>query len=171
MGIFNFKKDKNKNQDVPAAITFPAMLGAVAQGTFVTMTEIPDEVFSTGVLGSCCGIEPKESNVYAPIDGKISQLADTLHAIGIDAGGMEILIHVGVDTVDMNGDGFTNAVSLNQSVKKGDLLLTVDLEKIRAAGHPATVIMVVTNTDDFASVEEVASGAVQAGDDILRVKK
>lgn len=134
---------------------------------FVTMEKIPDEVFSTGVLGTCCGIDPEEGKVYAPIDGKISQLTDTLHAIGIEAGGIELLIHVGVDTVDMNGDGFANVVNLNQSVKKGDLLLTMDLEKIRAAGHPATVIMAVTNTDDFSSVEEVTSGIVQIGNDIL----
>ena len=78
------------------------------RGAFVPMDKIPDEVFSTGVLGTCCGVDPEVGNVYAPIDGKISQLADTLHAVGIEAGGMELLIHVGVDTVDMNGDGWAD---------------------------------------------------------------
>ena len=135
------------------------------------MNQIPDEVFSAGVLGACCGIEPEEGRVYAPIDGKISQLADTLHAVGLEAGGMEILIHVGVDTVDMNGDGFKSEVKPGQTVRKGNLLLTMDLAKIHEAGHPATVIMAVTNSDDFASVEEVASGVVQCGNEVLRVSK
>nr|WP_236946023.1 PTS glucose transporter subunit IIA [Enterocloster clostridioformis] len=82
------------------------------------MNEIPDEVFSTGVLGVCCGIDPSEGKVYAPVDGKISQLADTLHAVGIEVGDVSILIHVGVDTVEMNGKGFTSAVKLGQAVKK-----------------------------------------------------
>lgn len=81
------------------------------------------------------------------------------------------MIHVGVDTVDMNGDGFSNAVKLGQSVKKGDLLLTMDVNKIRSAGHPTTIIMAVTNTDDFAAVEEIGSGAVLPGDDVMVVKK
>ena len=135
------------------------------------MSQIPDEVFSTGVLGTCCGVEPEVGNIYAPIDGKISQLADTLHAVGMEAGGMEILIHVGVDTVEMNGDGFRAAAKLGQKVKKGDLLLTIDLQKIREAGHPATVIMAVTNSDDFSAVEETASGAVKPGESVLRVSK
>ena len=116
-------------------------------------------------------MEPSEGKVYAPIDSKVSQLTDTLHAIGLEAGGMEILIHVGVDTVDMNGDGFSNTVKVGQTVKKGDLLLTMDLDKIRAAGHAATVIMAVTNSDDFASVAEVGSGSVQPGEDVLRISK
>jgi len=165
MGLRDLFKKKEEE------ISYPKMLGAAADGTFVTMNEIPDEIFSTGVLGACCGINPSTGSVYAPIDGKISQLTDTLHAIGIEAGGIEILIHVGVDTVDMNGDGFANAVKLGQAVKKGDLLLTMDLEKIEAAGHPTTVIMAVTNTDDFASVEEIGSGTVRAGNDVLKVNK
>ena len=167
MGLFDFLKGK----PVPAEMTFPVTLGAAAKGSFVAMAEIPDMVFSTGVLGICCGIDPDEGKVFAPVDGKISQLTDTLHAIGIEAGGIEILIHVGVDTVDMNGDGFSNAVKLGQSVKKGDLLLTMDVNKIRSAGHPTTIIMAVTNTDDFAAVEEIGSGAVLPGDDVMVVKK
>jgi len=170
MGFFDFLKGKEP-EAAQTRIQYPAMLGAAVKGTFVTMSRIPDEVFSAGILGTCCGIEPAEGKVYAPADGKISQLADTLHAVGISAGDMEILIHVGVDTVDMNGDGFSNAVKLNQTVKKGDLLLTMDLDKIRAAGHPATIIMAVTNSDEFASVEEIASGSVQPGTEVFRVNK
>lgn len=109
--------------------------------------------------------------MYAPIDGKITQLADTLHAVGLEAGGIEILLHIGVDTVEMNGDGFTGAVKEGQIVRKGGLLLTIDLGKIKSAGHPATVITVVTNTDEFSAVEVTASGSVQPGDAVLRVSK
>lgn len=169
MGFLDFLKGKGAGPE--GAMAFPASLGAPAAGRFVSMRRIPDEVFSAGVLGTCCGIDPEEGKVYAPIDGKVSQLADTLHAVGLEAGGMEILIHVGVDTVDMNGDGFQSAVRLGQAVRRGDLLLTMDLAKIQAAGHPATVIMAVTNSDDFTSVEEAASGAVQCGNEVLRVSK
>ena len=167
MGLFDFMKGR----DASAEIQFPANLGAVAKGTVVPMEELPDEVFSTGVLGQCCGVEPKEGKVYAPAGGKIIQLADTLHAIGIEASGMELLIHVGVDTVDMNGDGFAGKVKLNQTVKKGDLLLNIDLEKIRAANHPSVIILAVTNSDDFASVRLTASGSIEPGENLMEVKK
>lgn len=166
MGLFDRLKGKS---DAP--LTFPVSLGAPAEGTFVPMAQSPDEVFSTGVLGTCCGVDPAEGNIYAPITGKITQVTDTLHAVGLEAGGIEILIHVGVDTVEMNGDGFKAGVKVGQTVKKGDLLLTMDLRKIREAGHPATAIMAVTNSDDFAAVEETTSGAVKAGDSVLRVSK
>lgn len=150
---------------------FPAALGAVASGTFVSMSKIPDEIFSTGVLGICCGVEPEEGYVVAPISGKVTQVADTLHAVGLEAGGMEILIHVGVDTVDMNGRGFSCKVKVGQSVEKGQELLTMDLNEIRAAGHPTTIIMAVTNSDDFASVEAIDSGRVKSGEAVLQVSK
>ena len=170
MGLFDFLK--GKEQSAPAAeVTFPATLGASAKGAFVPMEQIPDEVCSAGILGVCCGIDPADGKVYSPVDGKVTQLTDTLHAVGLEAGGMEVLIHVGVDTVEMNGDGFTNAVKLNQNVRKGDLLLTMSLEKVRAAGHPTTIIMAVTNSDDFASVEVLGSGQLQPGDDLIRVSK
>ena len=160
-----------KNKEPEASVTFPAILGAAAKGTFVPMAQIPDEMFSDGIMGTCCGVEPSEGKVYAPIDCKISQLTDTRHAIGVEAGGMNILIHVGVDTVNMKGDGFSNAGELGQTVKKGDLLLTMDLEKIRAVGYPTTVILAVTNSDDFSSVKEIASGSVEPGDGVLQVEK
>jgi len=167
MGLFHFIKNKESSGE----ITFPTTLGAAAKGTFVSMDMVPDEVFSQGVMGICCGVEPTEGKVYAPVDGKISQVTDTMHALGIEAAGMEILIHVGVDTVEMNGKGFTNKVKEGQKVKKGELLMTMDLDVIKAAGHPATVIMAVTNSDDFASVEPVASGTVQPGESVLKVSK
>lgn len=149
---------------------FPDVLGAVAQGSFVPMEEIPDPTFAEGVLGICCGIEPETGKVYAPMDGQISQLADTLHAVGIEAEGVELLIHVGIDTVEMKGDGFRSHIKEGQTVKKGDLLLTMDLNKIKAAGHPATIMVAVTNSDDLSLVEATASGQLKPGDQLMRLK-
>lgn len=135
------------------------------------MDQIPDTVFSSGVLGTCCGVEPKEGRVVAPVSGKVTQAADTLHAVGLEAGGIELLIHVGVDTVNMNGQGFSCKVKVGQSVEKGQELLTMDLNAIQAAGYPTTVILAVTNSDDFSSVENIVSGNVNFGDSVLRVSK
>jgi len=135
MGLFDRFK---KKEATPA---FPAVLGATATGAIVKMEDIPDEVFAQGILGQCCGIEPAKGEIYAPCDGKITQAPDTRHALGITASnGVEVLIHVGVDTVEMKGDGFDAKVKLDDTVTKGQLLLTMDLDKIKAAGHPAVVI-------------------------------
>ena len=143
-------------------------LSASAKGNTLPMEQIPDPVFNTGILGACCGIEPEEGKIYAPVDGTISTMTDTKHAIGIEGtGGIEVLIHVGVNTVEMKGDGFENLVQEGDAVKKGQLIMTVDLEKVKAAGYPATVITVVSNTDDFSSVDFTASGFVAPGDDLM----
>ena len=86
-------------------------------------------------------------------------------------GGIEVLIHVGVDTVEMNGDGFSPKVKVGQKIKKGQILLEMDLDKIAAAGHPAVVITVITNTDDFTAVSCVAGGNVEPGADYIKVEK
>ncbi len=163
-------KGARKAEPAPAPAPFPEVVGSVAKGAFVPMESLPDQTFSQGVLGTCCGVTPEEGKVYAPIDGTISQLAETLHAVGVEAAGVELLIHVGVDTVEMKGDGFRSHVKEGQAVKKGDLLLTMDLKKIEAAGHPTTIMVAVTNSDDLTSVEAAASGAVQPGDQLMVLK-
>ena len=169
MGFLDFLK---KKEDVQQAPVWPAIIGAECKGTVVPMENIPDEVFSQGILGQCIGIDPAEGKVFAPVDGEITQAPDSGHALGLmSTGGVEVLIHVGVDTVDMNGDGFTPRVKEGDKVKKGQLLLEMDLDKIAAAKHPAVVITVITNTDEFASVEGVASGTVEPGADLLKISK
>ena len=169
MGFLDFLK---KKEDVQQAPVWPAIIGAECKGTVVPMENIPDEVFSQGILGQCIGIDPAEGKVFAPVDGEITQAPDSGHALGLmSIGGVEVLIHVGVDTVDMNGDGFTPRVKEGDKVKKGQLLLEMDLDKIAAAKHPAVVITVITNTDEFAAVEGVVSGVVEPGADLLKVSK
>ena len=165
MGFFDFLK-KSAEPAAPAAPAFPLVLAADAKGAVVPMEQIPDEVFAQGILGQCCGIDPTEGKVYAPIDGEITQAPDSGHALGIQGiGDVEVLIHVGVDTVEMKGDGFSPKVKVGDKIKKGDLT------KIAAAGHPAVVITVITNTDDFAGVEVVASGTVEPGADLIKISK
>ena len=170
MGFFDFLK--KTPEPTPAAPSFPMTLVADAKGKIVPMEQIPDEVFAQGILGKCCGIDPTEGKVYAPIAGTITQAPDSGHALGIQGvSGVEVLIHVGVDTVEMKGDGFSPKVKEGDKIKQGQLLLEMDLDKIAAANHPAVVITVVTNTDDFKDVELVASGAVEPGADLLKISK
>lgn len=169
MGFFDFLK--KTPEAAPAAPAFPMTLAADAKGTVVPMEQIPDEVFAQGILGKCCGIDPAEGKVYAPVDGTISQAPDSGHALGIQgAGGVEVLIHVGVDTVEMKGDGFSPKVKEGDKVKKGQLLLKFDMAAISAAGYKLTTPVIITNTDDFTSVEPVATGKVTQGQDVVLVK-
>ena len=164
MGFF----DKFKKEAPQAG---PLTVGAAAKGSAIPMADIPDPAFSQGMVGFCCGIEPENGRICSPVDGVISQVADTLHAVGVDSQGMELLVHCGVDTVDMKGQGFAVLVQEGQKVKRGDPVITMDLDVVRAAGHPTVIITAVTNSDDFAGVEQVAAGPVQVGDDVLKVSK
>ncbi|MDO5702936.1 MAG: glucose PTS transporter subunit IIA, partial [Lachnospiraceae bacterium] len=125
---------------------------APVEGRVHPHTEIPDQTFASGVLGEGVGIDPTDEYVYAPFDGTISTVAESKHAIGISgAGDMELLIHVGVDTVAMNGDGFTPYVKEGDTVKAGQKILHFDRKKIAAAGHPDMVVVLMTNAEDMAN--------------------
>lgn len=123
-------------------------------GKVIPYTEISDPTFASGALGEGIGVEPEEGVVYAPMDGEISSVADSKHAIGISgANDQELLIHVGVDTVEMKGDGFKPFVKEGDKVKKGQKILEFDIDKIKAAGHPDTVVVLLTNSDDYKDVK------------------
>lgn len=123
-------------------------------GKVIPYTEIPDPTFASGALGQGVGVEPAEGVVFAPMDGEISSVADSKHAIGISgAEDQELLIHVGVDTVEMKGDGFRTFVEEGDKVKRGQKLMEFDIGKIKAAGHPDTVVVLLTNSDDYENVE------------------
>ncbi len=171
MGFFDKLKKGLLGEEPAAKAGGGLLVGAVAKGSAIPMADIPDPAFNQGFVGFCCGIEPEDGKVCSPVDGVVSQVPDTLHAVGLESGGMELLVHCGVDTVEMKGQGFTMLVKEGQQVKKGDALLTMDLETIKAAGHPTTIITAVTNSDDFAGVEQVKTGPVQVGDDVLKVSK
>ncbi len=127
---------------------------APTSGKVIPYTEIPDPTFAAGVLGVGVGIIPEEGVVVAPYDGEISSVAETQHAVGITgAEDMELLIHIGVDTVKMNGDGFQCLVKEGDTVKAGQPLIRFDRAKIKAADHPDTVVVLLTNSDDYEDVE------------------
>lgn len=129
-------------------------IGQPVVGCVIPCEKIADPVFASGTLGQGVGIEPEDNVIYAPFDGEISTVANGSHAIGlVGPGGMELLIHVGMDTVEMKGDGFAPLVREGDRVKKGQKLMTFDRNKIRAAGHPETVAVLLTNSDDYEDVK------------------
>ena len=140
-------------------------------GDVVALSNVNDPVFSSGAMGQGIAVKPSQDVVYAPADAEVAIVFPTGHAYGLrTANGAEILIHVGIDTVSMNGEGFNHKVAQGDKVKAGDVLGTFDSAKIAAAGLDNTTMVIVTNTADFASVNPVASGSVAKGDAIIGVK-
>ena len=140
-------------------------------GDVVALSDVNDPVFSSGAMGQGIAVKPSQGVVYAPADAEVSIAFPTGHAFGLKTtDGAEILIHVGIDTVSMNGEGFNQKVAQGDKVKVGDVLGTFDSAKIVAAGLDNTTMVIVTNTADFASVNPVASGSVAKGDAIIEVK-
>ena len=140
-------------------------------GDVVALSNVNDPVFSSGAMGQGIAVKPSQDLVYAPADAEVTIVFPTGHAYGLrTANGAEILIHVGIDTVSMNGEGFNHKVAQGDKVKAGDVLGTFDSAKIAAAGLDNTTMVIVTNTAEFASVNPVASGLVAKGDAIIEVK-
>lgn len=140
-------------------------------GTAVKLEDVEDEVFSQKILGEGAAVEPSEGKLYAPCDGKIDSVFDTKHAVNmVSDDGVEILLHIGIDTVKLGGQYFEAHVSDGQKVKKGDLLISFDMDKIKAAGYKVTTPIIIGNTDDYASVEPAAENSISAGDIILKIK-
>ena len=141
------------------------------QGKVLAQADIPDETFAQGILGPGCGIEPTGDTVYAPFDGTVTQVPESLHAVGLMSDdNIELLIHVGMDTVEMKGNGFTSLVKEGTKVKAGTPLLKVDLDAIRAAGHPTATAIIVTNGDDLPEMSVAAAGDTAVGVPLLKFK-
>ena len=140
-------------------------------GKVIPLEELPDETFASAILGGGCGIEPTGDTVYAPFDGTVTQVPESLHAVGLMSDdGIELLIPVGMDTVEMKGNGFTSLTKEGSKVKAGTPLLKVDLDAIRAAGHPTATAIIVTNGDDLSEMSVVASGDTAIGVPLLKFK-
>ena len=155
---------------VPASLQDETIISPIV-GQAVALENVNDPVFSSGAMGQGIAVKPSEGVVYAPADAEVTIAFATGHAFGLKtANGAEILIHVGIDTVSMNGDGFEQKVAQGDKVKAGDVLGTFDSAKIAAAGLDDTTMVIVTNTADYASVTPVATGAVAKGDAIIEVK-
>ena len=140
-------------------------------GDVVALADVNDPVFSSGAMGQGIAVKPSQGVVYAPADAEVSIAFPTGHAFGLKTtDGAEVLIHVGIDTVSMNGEGFEAKVAQGDKVKAGDVLGTFDSNKIAASGLDDTTMVIVTNTADYASVDPVATGSVAKGDAVIEVK-
>lgn len=148
------------------------ILYAPIQGNIIARESIPDETFASGMLGDGVGVEPELGEVVAPCDGEITSLAETLHAIGITgANGMEILIHIGIDTVKMNGDGFKAFVKEGEHVKSGQKLLTFDMTKIKAAGYNTTSAVLLINSNDYPHFNILKTGSTKQMEKIITIEE
>jgi PTS system beta-glucosides-specific IIC component len=145
-------------------------LSSPMNGEIVPLNQVKDETFATGVLGYGCAVEPSEGKLYAPVAGWISSLVDTNHALGIETNtGRDILIHIGIDTVNLNGKFFKPHVKAGQAVKRGDLLIEFDRDEIRKAGYPATTMVIVTESEEE-NIHMENSGSVKVGDKLFSVQ-
>lgn len=144
------------------------VLYAPVKGNVIARDQIPDETFASGLLGDGVGIEPELGEVVAPCDGKISAVTDTKHAVGITGPkGAEILIHVGVDTVKMNGDGFELFVKEGDTVKKGQKLAAFDINKIKKAGYSTTTAVLIANAAEFSGFKVVKTGKTEQKEKLI----
>ena len=156
--------------NIPAALQNETLVTPIV-GDVVALADVNDPVFSSGAMGQGIAVKPSQGVVYAPADAEVSIAFPTGHAFGLKTtNGAEVLIHVGIDTVTMNGEGFEAKVAQGDKVKAGDVLGTFDSNKIAAAGLDDTTMVIVTNTADFSSVAPVATGSVAKGDALIEVK-
>lgn len=167
------KKAEKKTQDQVGKIleeTNADTIYAPLAGNVIALEQIPDDTFASGVLGNGVGIEPAAGEVFAPFDGTIATVSDTKHAIGlIGPEEMEMLIHVGVDTVKMQGEGFEVFVSEGDTVKAGQRLMTFSIDKIKESGYSTTTAVLLNNSDDFGNFKVIKTGPVKASEPIITI--
>ena len=174
-GISGKTNDENTNTEVTVEKKEEKQISekvikSPMNGTVIPLSEVPDAVFSSEMLGKGFGVEPSEGKAYAPVDGEVTTVFDTKHALGLmSKNGVELLIHIGMDTVKLNGRGFDVKVKAGDQVKAGDLLAEFDMDLIKSEGYPVTTAVVITNTDDCEAIGEVKTGAVTKDTDVLTV--
>ncbi len=172
--FFGVKNEEEKEAEAPAPVieNESETLYAIADGEAIVAADIEDPTFADGLLGPCFGIRPTNGNVYAPADGVITLTVPTKHAIGITtSNGAEILLHLGLDTVKMEGKCFQDQLHVGAHVKKGDLLTTMDLDMVKKAGYSTTMITIVTNGQNYDDIHQIKTGEIKAGDEVMALKK
>lgn len=166
-GIAETEANSGEEQEQPAKIR---KIESPLTGKIIPLSEVHDEVFASEMMGKGCAIIPEEGKVYAPFDGKVVGLLDSHHAVGMEStDGVEVLIHVGMDTVKLNGRCFTIHVEEGEQVKKGQILLEFDIPGIQEAGYEVTTPVIITNSDEFSDVQMKAEGQVTVGTEILEL--
>ena len=160
-----------KTEAPAAAATTTTVVNAPVAGHVISLDETGDPVFASRALGEGVGIQPADSTVVAPVSGVLQTVAETGHAFGIKTDdGVEVLVHVGIDTVKMNGEGFDVKVKANEHVNAGDNLVVVDFDKVKEAGYSTTTLMTVLNTVAFASVTPKTGVDVKAGESVIGIQ-
>jgi PTS system beta-glucosides-specific IIC component len=160
MGLFDFLKKKG------------IMIGTPVAGDCVPLSQVNDPTFSEEILGKGIAVIPENGLVYAPADGEVSTVFPTGHAVALTTPeGVEILIHIGLDTVKLEGKYFQTKVNTGDKVKKGEVLVEADIESIRKAGYDCITPMVICNTQDFTSVTGKTGMHVLPGDDCIEIEK
>lgn len=160
MGLFGKKKKE------------PCIVKAFENGDVVAMKDVEDPTFAQEILGPGVAIEPKEGILCAPVCGTVSLVADTFHAVSITCDcGAEILMHLGIDTVELKGEGFEAHVKAGDKVSAGDKLVTFDIDAIKEKGYKMTTPLILCNKDEFSNLEVIADGAVSVGDDLIKLEK
>lgn len=158
--------------EAPAAAVATTVVNAPVAGHVISLDETGDPVFASRALGEGVGIQPADSTVVAPVSGVLQTVAETGHAFGIKTDdGVEVLVHVGIDTVKMNGEGFDVKVKANEHVNAGDNLVVVDFDKVKEAGYSTTTLMTVLNTVAFASVTPKTGVDVKAGESVIDIQR
>ena len=155
------KKEENTND-----------FAAVVSGKIIPLTAVNDDVFSKGMMGTGVAIVPDDDVIVAPCDGEVTMLFPTMHAFGMkNEDGVEILVHIGIDTVKIDGKGFTKKVSDGDKVHAGDILVEADLEEIKNAGYQTTTMMILTNTDEFGNVTKAEPAEVKTTSKVMTLTK
>ena len=163
--------DKKQSEKAEVNAALQATLVSPENGKIMPLSEVKDDVFSSGAMGKGIAIEPNDDVLHAPADGKIIMTFKTGHAIGMKTKtGAEILMHIDMDTVNLQGKGFDTLVEKDQEVKAGDPLVKFDIDLIKKAGYPVTTPMVVTNSKDFDDIKQIAEGDVKVGQAVLELE-
>lgn len=172
MILYREKKEEIVVENKSEFVNVNQVIGSPIAGNAIELSCVPDQTFAEGILGPGAAIEPQEGKVYAPADGEVSTIFDTRHAIGLTLdNGAEILIHIGINTVELDGEGFTAFVSENDRVKKGQLLISFDKKLIEEKGYNTVTPIIVTNADDYAEIKQTAQGKIGQLDGLLMVTR
>ncbi len=170
-GIETHTEEKPKQEQTASpANAASIVMCSHLNGTVVRIEDVEDDVFSQKILGDGIAVEPSEGKLYAPCDGKVDSVFDTRHAINIlSTDGAEGLLHIGIDTVKLGGKHFEAHVTDGQEIKKGDLLISFDIEAIKAEGCKVTTPLIIGNTDEYSAITPAAQGKISAGDEIIKI--
>lgn len=172
MILYRERKEEIVVENENELVNVNHVIGSPIAGNAIELSSVPDQTFAEGILGPGAAIEPQEGKVYAPADGEVSTIFDTRHAIGLTLdNGAEILIHIGINTVELDGEGFTAFVNENDRVKKGQLLISFDKKLIEQKGYNTVTPIIVTNADDYAEIKQTACGNIGQLDSLLLITR